>query len=430
MPTTPWTRLVVFLMSTLAYLAGSGIAADLPADWKPPAAPGQYLRQIADGPTFKSGQPLVATSYFYWYDVTSGSHIRNGDGSDALTDHPPTLDGFSYRLVAWHRQQLSDMIEAGIDVALPVYWGFPGEKGGWSNEGLGPLVKAREALVKAGRKPPAIGLFYDTSTLQYNGAGVHVDLTKQAGRVWFFATIRDAFSLIPPEHRACIDGKPIVFLYASAFAKAVDASLFPDTRRRFRETFGSDLYLVKMVGWPGEADSVYQWGAALMPQLLATAGVGPGYDHSAVPGRKPLVRERRDGDFYRWSWEKLLALDPAKRASLVHVETWSEFHEGTEVCASKEYGRQYIELTGHYADMFHARRRIERPFAEAAPKILSVTPDKSDGLRIVPQAATIPKSLQGRSDGIIRGEQRIERPDPKGGKGLWQETKSLQHRDG
>jgi len=284
--------------------------------------------------------------------------------------------------------------------------------------------------VKAGRKPPAIGLFYDTSTLQYNGAGVHVDLTKQAGRVWFFATIRDAFSLIPPEHRACIDGKPIVFLYASAFAKAVDASLFPDTRRRFRETFGSDLYLVKMVGWPGEADSVYQWGAALMPQLLATAGVGPGYDHSAVPGRKPLVRERRDGDFYRWSWEKLLALDPAKRASLVHVETWSEFHEGTEVCASKEYGRQYIELTGHYADMFHARRRIERPFAEAAPKILSVTPDKSDGLRIVPQAATIPKSLQGRSDGIIRGEQRIERPDPKGGKGLWQETKSLQHRDG
>ena len=239
----------------------------------------------------------MATSYFYWYDVKSGMHIRNGDGSDALTDHPPTLEGFSYRRTAWHRKQLSDMISAGIDVVLPVYWGYPGAKGNWSNEGLPPLVEARQSLLKEGKRPPAIGLFYDTSTLRHNGDGVHVDLTAETGRAWFFATIRDAFSLIPPEHPACIQGRPIVFLYTAAFAKSVGADLFPDTRRRFRATFGCDLYLVKMVGWPDKADSVYQWGAALMPQLRQTAGVGPGYDHSAVPGRGRLVRQRRGGDF-------------------------------------------------------------------------------------------------------------------------------------
>jgi len=122
-----------------------------------------------------------------------------------------------------------------------------------------------------------------------------------------------------------------------------------------------------------------------MPQLRETAGVGPGYDHSAVPGRTPLVRERRGGDFYRWSWEKLLALDPATRASLVHVETWNEFHEGTDVCHSKEYGRQYTELTRRYADLFHARHRIARPLGIAPPKVVTVTPNESDGLRIVPQ---------------------------------------------
>jgi len=34
------------------------------------------------------------------------------------------------------------------------------------------------------------------------------------------------------------------------------------------------------------------------------------------------------------------------------IETWSEFHEGTEICETKEYGRQYIELTRKYSDMF------------------------------------------------------------------------------
>ena len=371
--------------TALVAAVGAAVAGGLPADYEPPPAPGRFVRHEGRAATFEAGEPLVATSYFYWYDAASKMHVVNGDGTDALTDHPPTLEGFSYRSVAWHGEQLADMIDAGIDVALPVYWGFPGAKGNWSNAGLPPLVAARERLLEEGKKPPAIGLFYDTSTLRHNGPGVHVDLTAVAGRRWFFATIRDAFSLIPAEHRACIDGRPIVLLYAAAFAKAVDAKLFPDTRRRFRDAFGCDLYLVKMVGWPGEADSVYQWGAALMPRLLETAGVGPGYDHSAVPGRAPLVRKREGGAFYRWSWGKLLAMNPATRPTLVHVETWNELHEGTDVCHSKEYGRQYIELTRRYADLFHARRRIERPLGKAAPKAVAVTPAEAQGLRVVPR---------------------------------------------
>jgi hypothetical protein len=377
--------IVALLAAVLLCLSGAGRAAGLPGDWQPPAPPGPFLRHGAEAPTFASGQPLVATSYFYWYDAERGMHIRNGDGSDALTDHPPALEGFSYRRAAWHRQQLLDMMAAGIDIVLPVYWGYPGAKGHWSNEGLTFLVEAREALTEEGRKPPAIGLFYDTSTLRHNGPRIQVDLTTAAGRRWFFATIRDAFSLIPPKHRACIGGRPIVFLYAAAFAKAVDAELFPATRRRFRESFGCGLFLVKKPEWPGQADSVYQWGGALMPRLLETAALGPGYDHSAVPGRTPLVRTRKGGDFYRWSWEKFLALDPATRASLVHVETWNEFHEGTDVCHSKEYGRQYIELTRKYADLFHRRHRIERPATHTAPKIVIATPAESKGLRILPQ---------------------------------------------
>jgi len=95
------------------------------------------------------------------------------------------------------------------------------------------------------------------------------------------------------------------------------------------------------------------------PKLLATAGLGPGYDHSAVPGRAPLVRSRDGGRFYQSAWHQLLRMNPATRPWLVHLETWNEFHEGTEICETREYGRQYIELTRRFADLFHAGKQLD-----------------------------------------------------------------------
>ncbi len=59
------------------------------------------------------------------------------------------------------------MIAAGIDVVLPVYWGEPSQRlpgkpaleQPWSYAGVVRLLEAREALLAAGQKPPAIGLF-------------------------------------------------------------------------------------------------------------------------------------------------------------------------------------------------------------------------------------------------------------------------------
>ena len=104
------------------------LGADVPADFALPPPPGKYVAagpEAVAAPTFHAQSPLVATSYFYWYDAESKAHVLNGDGSDALTDHPPTLADFSYKSVDWHAQQLTDMLAAGIDMLLPVYWGTP-----------------------------------------------------------------------------------------------------------------------------------------------------------------------------------------------------------------------------------------------------------------------------------------------------------------
>ena len=117
--------------------------------------------------SFKRGWPVVGTTYFYWYDVERKAHIVNSDGSDALTTHPADMTGISYKQIAWHKGQLKDMMDAGIDFLMPVYWGVPGKRDGWSFVGLPPLIEAHTALEKEGLRPPAIGLFYDMSIRRY-----------------------------------------------------------------------------------------------------------------------------------------------------------------------------------------------------------------------------------------------------------------------
>jgi hypothetical protein len=348
---------MIGFMSLLGSVLLAGSPPQLAADFTMPKPPGPYcpLRaadlQAVD--SYRSGQPILGTHFFYWYDDVSQAHFVDYDGTDALTDHPTQQAGYSYKSPAWWKRELLDVMDAEIDFILPVYWGCPGDYGSWSFVGLPPLVQAWESLVREGKSPPRVGLFYDTSTLRHNPRSWHVDLSTRAGKQWFYATIRDYFSLIPPKMWAAIDERPIVVLYSAAFAAKQDPALFPYVREQFRRDFATDLYLIKNVGWEGEADSVCSWGGALGLQAYGVTSLGPGYDHSAVPNRQPLVVEREGGAFYERLWSRFLSYHLQRRATTLLIETWNELHEGTEVCDTREFGRQYIDLTAKYARLFH-----------------------------------------------------------------------------
>lgn len=401
-------------VAMIAALAGGAFPADPKA---PPPGPHWPLKaeDHRGSESFAFGKPLLGTSYFYWYDVYSGAHIRNEDGTDALTDHPPAsaMADLSYKSVNWHAGQLREVREAGIDFVLPVFWGLPGQAEQWSFQGLPPLVEAHERLLAEHRRepsrpaPPLIGMFYDTSTLQAHEPagqavrpGEKIDLTTPAGKDWFYLTIRDYFSMIPPMKWARVDGKPIVFLYSSGFAKAVDDTLLPETQARFERDFGCGLFIVRETDWPVKADAWYHWGGAIELTIGDhVAGIGPGYDHSAVPGRTPLIVNRKGGSFYVAQWEKLLRLKPPRRPWLVHVETWNELHEGTDIARSAEYGDAYIRLTARYAQLFRKGTVLPAsgPFAQADS--LRRAPRQPGGLTVLSSVADGPVTESGSPGG-------------------------------
>lgn len=402
-PDTPMRTLVSPTL-LLFVLAAAVSAAENLRPIPPAFGPhvGLTREALAAVPSFGREQRIVGTYYFYWYDSRTGAHLRNGDGTDALTTHPPSLEDFSYQSVSWHRRQLEDMRAAGIDVVLPVFWGAPSEqetKAGlhWSYAGLGPLVQARAQLVREGKSPPRIGLFYDTSTLRHNRWRQHIDLTTDYGRRWFYATIRDFFSMIPPGDWAAIEGGPLVLLYSAGFAAAHDQSCVDYAKTEFAKEFGGRVpWVAREVSWRVRADSTVAWGGALGLKNPGVASLGPGYDHSAVPGRAPLVVDRQGGRFYEENWVKFLR----RPSHFVMIETWNEFHEGTDIAESREYGRQYIDLTRKYADRFKAGWQPEWPRGDhsgaGAVTIELAAENRGRGLRLV-------ENEDGRSTAVTAG---------------------------
>jgi hypothetical protein len=309
------------------------------------------------GPTFTSDDKIVLSYYFYWYNVYTKAHFLNGDKSDALQDHPENKSDYSFTSVEWHKREMRDMMAAGIDVMLPVYWGASRELSGWAAEGVLKLVQAQQEMIAAGENPPKIGMFFDTSTLEHSERMLKYsnwksDLTNDFGRAFFFKHLRDFYSMIPPELWARIDGKPIVTLYGANFASGHDESTFTEARRLFSQAFGGvEPFIIEEASW-GDAvgDLDVAWGAALNgPRIRGTVAIGPGYNDSAVPGRTTPIRDRGDGGFYSSSWETAIA----SGRKLVFLETWNEFHEGTDIARSREFGDKYIQLTRKYVDIFH-----------------------------------------------------------------------------
>jgi hypothetical protein len=73
----------------------------------------------------------------------------------------------------------------------------------------------------------------------------------------------------------------------------------------------------------------------------------PGYDDRRLSGLKRPILDRREGKFYQEFWQIVKKyLDPSLKIAL--ITTFNEWHEGTEIEPSKEYGNKYLQLTKYF----------------------------------------------------------------------------------
>ena len=298
--------------------------------------------------------PAVGAYYYYWYrhpDV----HFANPTGSDGLFQHFIQPEGVNYESVAWHENELRTMVRAGLDFVLPVYWGIPDKPPGrraveWSDRGLTALTQAAESMTARGEKCPRIAMFYDTSTLlrrvRGEGSSGLVDLTTEAGMKLMAATIVRFFEQVPAALRFRMEKYDGLVVLYNSFGAPHEKDLLDRVVREVGRRARLRLFVIAETSWKARANATYTWGSALRgptgDRFVMT--LGPGYNDTPVPGRGTPIRDREQGRFYAWSWDRVLL----RRPSLVLIETWNEFHEGTGIAPCREYGEHYVQMTRRY----------------------------------------------------------------------------------
>ena len=274
--------------------------------------PGEWIRdmrvQIAKPEPIKKPEhftidKLALAPYYYWYQGDSRKeapvgHVRNQDGSSALADQP--LDGvgpwFSYDRVQWHKDQLTQMRNAGIDVVLPVY-----QAG--ADKGLNCLVQALKELKAEGKSYPLVGMYLDMGSSDAEAT---------------YGLIKNFFLNIPDEFRAVVQAPVEKGGYSAniVMLSRLDNSVL-SYDERFAKDFGRKLICI------GE-----QTAPDAKPSLaVSVARIEPG-------------RDRMGGATYRKAWDSAMAQSP----DWILIG-WNGFHDGSEICPSVQYGDSYVGMT-------------------------------------------------------------------------------------
>jgi hypothetical protein len=309
----------------------------------------------------RRGQRIVGTYYFPVFDgyrpaLWPTSTIGPPGAGASQVD--PT---YSYRSLTTARADLTDMREAGIDFALVWYTGNTLDA---NTQGV---VSVRQTVAAAAGVPgaPKLGLLLDSVMLRgephLRNRGEMLDLADPATEAQIIKMAEDFFALVPRGQWATIDGRPIVAVYYQGpdVVARLDRGLVARLSERFEATHGVRPYLLldRLWDWNDQhgmpADDWFSWGAALSPadrpgfEQPNTFAVGPGFLDPT--GRS---RDREGGAYYMRSWDRAIAAG----RPIVLIDTWNYFAEGTAIAETRQYGRQYLDITRARAAAFRAGR--------------------------------------------------------------------------
>jgi hypothetical protein len=172
------------------------------------------------------------------------------------------------------------------------------------------------------------------------------------------------------------DGKPVVFVYGRVLNALSPAEwqeviaavrrdnpggvvLVADTldRARLGAFDGASVYNITGQTQHKSPPEIRALAHAAYPKAVAAAGPGkissvtviPGYDDRAVgrPSPRP-VTDRWGGETYRALWQEAIAAAP----DYVLITSWNEWHEGSEIEPSVEYGSLLLDETTGFSREF------------------------------------------------------------------------------
>lgn len=342
----------------------------------PPAATGARVEPEAV-------PPLVLAFYYPWYGTPAGPGGRahggrfiHWEGVNAdkklieSSTHYPTHGAYDSHDPGVVRRHVQEAKGACIDAFIVSWWG----KGTFEDGAMRPIldgcaaggVKAciyYEQVAKPGT-PESVAAEFAGFLKRYGGDPAYLKVTR-GGRE-----------------------RPVVFIYGRALRQLglkkwkVAAGLIADADGPdpllIADDFGDEALSIfdgahsyapmgDLHGALAKGETLQHWIDRAMPWWanhprdkgkISTITVFPGYDDTKI--RHPGMKVDRDGGrLYQTLWRAAADAGP----DWVLITSFNEWHEGSEIEPSVEYGDRYLKLTAEGAAAFKAARGGAGPSA-------------------------------------------------------------------
>jgi len=314
----------------------------------------------------------VLAFYYPWYGTADGPggagktvHWGRIDAAnkdiEASTDYPQLgpYDSHHPKIIDQHCRWAK---EAGVDALIVSWWGH----GHYTDRALGPILDGCQ------RHGLSACIYYETVPPPRTPQSAADDIIK----------VLDKYGEHPAHLR--VNGKPVVFIYGRTLQE-LGLTEWLEALKLIKAGYKGSVMAIGDQFSYGAArvfDGVHTYNTAgqlrgrepadartwasqtyrSWVELADRAGrisavtVIPGYDDTKI--RKPgLAVKRYDGELYRVQWQEAVKSNP----HWILITSFNEWHEGSEIEPSLEYGRQYVDLTAEYAKSFKDRPSPRRP---------------------------------------------------------------------
>jgi glycoprotein endo-alpha-1,2-mannosidase len=296
------------------------------------------------------GNPEVSKRWVHWRDVDQPNHRIGG------STHYPKLGAYDSHDPKTIEQHCRWAREAGLTGFIVSWWA----QGDFHDQGL-PLM-------------------LDTARKQGLNITVYYEVVPPRDRPAPEGAIKDLLYILEHygKHPAWLkaNGMPVVFIYGRALGQIkLDGwrevirevnSKYPGGAVFVGDRIAEDAARVfdgihtynptsRIAG--KSAEDIRQWAKTTFPEWVKTAGdriscltIIPGYDDTKLPDRRPPrpVTDRHNGATYRALWEEAIAARP----NWILITSWNEWHEGSEIEPSLEYGETALKNTRKFAAKF------------------------------------------------------------------------------
>jgi glycoprotein endo-alpha-1,2-mannosidase len=308
----------------------------------------QIEPQIFPAPSASSiGGQKVLAFYYPWYGTPDGPSGRwvawNPNLPNHASTHSPAAGYYDSLDPETVRRHVLEAKAAGIDGFISSWWGLHTFED-----------RAFRVLLDVAEEEGFL------VTVYYEDAQVYSQIVSDV------SAIVSRYSASPAFLR--VDGRPVVFFYVRVTAKFTLAqwdTVFTMLDERGKGIFAmadslepefltvfQGLHAYNPVAMPVEETAEQYRSVSLVARIqgaLFAATVLPGYQEAAPKSGSPEA-DRNDGETYHRYW----AIARASKPHWILITSFNEWHEGSEIEPSVEFGELYLELTAQEAALWRA----------------------------------------------------------------------------